>query len=65
MALPVMIVVMATGIVVADRMVDTSYASLVATSYGWFLNTKLALLAVILVIAARARLVSAAIAQPE
>jgi putative copper resistance protein D len=57
MALPVMIVVVATGIVVADRMVDTSYASLVATSYGWFLNTKLALLAVILVIAARARLV--------
>ena len=57
MALPVMIVVVATGIVVADRMVDTSYASLVATSYGWFLNTKVALLAVILVIAARARLV--------
>ena len=57
MALPVMIAVVATGIVVADRMVDTSYASLVATSYGWFLNTKLALLAVILVIAARARLV--------
>lgn len=57
MALPVMIAVVATGIIVADRMVDTSYASLVATSYGWFLNTKLALLAVILVIAARARLV--------
>jgi copper resistance protein D len=57
MALPVMIVVVATGIIVADRMVETSYASLVATSYGWFLNTKLALLAMILVIAARARLV--------
>jgi putative copper resistance protein D len=57
MALPVMIAVVATGIIVADRMVDTSYASLVATSYGWFLNTKLALLAVILMIAARARLV--------
>ena len=56
-ALPVMIAVVATGFIVADRMVDTSYASLVATSYGWFLNTKLALLAVILVIAARARLV--------
>jgi putative copper resistance protein D len=56
-ALPVMIAVVATGVIVADRMVDTSYASLVATSYGWFLNTKLALLAVILVIAARARLV--------
>ena len=57
MALPVMIAVVATGIIVADRMVDTSYAALVATSYGWFLNAKLALLAVILVIAARARLV--------
>ncbi len=57
MALPVMIAVVVTGIIVADRMVDTIYASLVATSYGWFLNTKLALLAVILVIAARARLV--------
>jgi len=57
MALPVMIGVVATGIIVADRMVDTSYASLVATSYGLFLNTKLALLAVILVIAARARFV--------
>src|SRR5580765_6033514 len=57
MALPVMIAVVATGLIVADRMVDTSYASLVATNYGWFLNAKLALLAVILVIAARARLV--------
>ena len=57
MALPVMIAVVATGIIVADRMVGTSYASLVATSYGWFLDAKLALLAVILVIAARARLV--------
>ena len=57
MALPVMIAVVVTGIIVTDRMVDTSYASLVATSWGWLLNTKLALLLVILVIAARARLV--------
>jgi putative copper resistance protein D len=57
MALPVMIAVVATGIIVTDRMVDTSYASLFATSWGWLLNTKLALLCVILVIAARARLV--------
>jgi putative copper resistance protein D len=57
MALPVMIAVVATGIIVTDRMVDTNYASLVATSYGWFLNTKLMLLMVILAIAARARLV--------
>jgi putative copper resistance protein D len=56
-ALPVMIAVVATGIIVADRMVDTSYAALVATSYGWFLNAKLALLAAILVLAARARFV--------
>jgi copper resistance protein D len=54
-ALPVMVAVVATGIIVADRMVDTSYAALVATSYGWFLNAKLALLAVILVLAACAR----------
>lgn len=57
MALPVMIAVVVTGIIVTDRMVDTSYASLVATSWGWLLNTKLALLSVILVIAARARFV--------
>ena len=57
MALPVMIAVVATGIIVTDRMVDTSYAALVATSWGWLLDTKLALLIVILVIAARARFV--------
>ena len=55
MALPVMLAVIATGIIVTDRMVDTSYAALVATSYGWLLDAKLALLAVVLVIAARAR----------
>ena len=54
-ALPVMVAVVATGLIVANDMVDTSYASLVATSWGWFLNTKLALLAVILVLAACAR----------
>ena len=66
MALPVMIAVVATGIIVTDRMVDTSYASLAATSWGWLLNTKLVLLAVILIIAARARLVwLPALNQPE
>jgi len=54
-ALPVMVAVVATGIIVTDSMVDTSYASLVATSWGWFLITKIALLAVILVLAACAR----------
>ncbi|THI92319.1 MAG: c-type cytochrome [Nitrospira sp. CG24A] len=66
MALPVMIAVVATGIIVTYRMVDTSYASLAATSWGWLLNTKLLLLSVILVIAARARLVwLPALNQPE
>jgi putative copper resistance protein D len=54
-ALPVMVAVVATGIIVANDMVDTSYAALVATSWGWFLNTKLALLAPILAIGACAR----------
>lgn len=57
MALPVMVGIVATGIVVANQMVDTSYAALVATIYGWLLNAKLALLAVILSIAARAHFV--------
>ena len=57
MALPVMVAVVATGLIVSYRMVGTIYAALFSTSYGWFLNTKVALLAVILVIAARARLV--------
>lgn len=56
-ALPVMVAVVATGLVVSYRMMGTIYAALFSTSYGWILNTKLALLAVILVIAARARLV--------
>lgn len=55
LALPVMVAVVATGTIVAYDMVDTSYAALVATSWGWFLNTKLALLAVIFVLAACAR----------
>ncbi len=55
LALPVMLAVVATGTIVANDMVDTSYAALAATSWGWFLNTKVALLAVILVLAACAR----------
>ena len=55
MALPVMLAVIATGILITDRMVDTSYAALVSTEYGWLLNAKIALLAIVLVIAARAR----------
>jgi putative copper resistance protein D len=55
MALPVMLAVIATGIIITDRMVDTSYSGLVATNYGWLLNAKVALLGVVLIIAARAR----------
>src|SRR5690348_9249709 len=55
MALPVMLAVIATGVIITDRMVDASYSALVATRYGWLLDAKVALLAVVLVIAARAR----------
>ncbi|ARO86755.1 cytochrome C [Nitrosospira lacus] len=55
MALPVMLAVIATGIIITDRMVDTTYAAMVSTQYGWLLNAKIGLLAVVLVIAARAR----------
>ena len=54
-ALPVMVAVVATGIIVTNDMVETSYAALAATSWGWFLTIKLTLLAVILVLAACAR----------
>jgi len=55
MAMPVMLAIVATGVIITDRMVDTSYAALVSTQYGWLLNAKLALLALVLMIAARAR----------
>ena len=55
MALPVMLAVIATGIIITDRMVDTTYAAMVSTQYGWLLNAKIGLLCVVLVIAARAR----------
>ena len=57
LALPLMIGIVATGLVVADRMVGGNYAALFATAYGGLLNTKLALLAVILSIAGRAHFV--------
>ena len=55
MAFPVMLAVIATGIIITDRMVDASYSGLVATRYGWLLNAKVALLVVVLFIASRAR----------
>ncbi len=54
-AMPVMLGVIVTGVIVADRTVDTIYGALVATEYGWLLNTKIALLVVILFIASRSR----------
>lgn len=55
MAFPVMLAVIATGIIITDRMVDTSYSALVATKYGWVLDAKIALLIAVLFIASRAR----------
>lgn len=57
MALPVMALLVITGLIVADRQVEERYAALVATDYGWFLVTKLLLLCAILGIAAYARFV--------
>lgn len=55
LALPTMIAIVVSGLVVANRMIDTNYAGLVATTYGWLLMAKLTLLAIILVIASRAK----------
>ena len=55
LALPTMIAVIVSGLIVANRMIDTNYAGLVATTYGWLLIVKLTLLAIILVIASRAK----------
>lgn len=55
LALPTMIVIIASGMIVTNRMIDTNYAGLVATTYGWLLISKLILLAIILAIASRAK----------
>ncbi len=55
LALPAMIIIVVSGVIVANRMIDTNYAGLFATTYGWLLITKLTLLAVILLIASRAK----------
>lgn len=54
-ALPVMLLIILTGVIVADRMFDGYYAALVATPYGWLLSAKILLLCIILLIAARVR----------
>lgn len=55
LALPVMSIIIVTGLIVADRMIEEDYHALVASSYGWLLNIKLTLLAIILIIAYQAR----------
>lgn len=54
-ALPVMLLIILTGILVADRLFDGYYAALVATPYGWLLSGKILLLCIILLIAASVR----------
>ena len=54
-ALPVMLLLAVTGLIVTDRMVDDYYHTLVSSSYGWLLNFKLAVLTIILFIAYQAR----------
>lgn len=54
-ALPVMLLLMITGVIVTDRLVDEKYYALVSSAYGWLLNFKLTILAIILVIAYQAR----------
>ncbi|WP_350112250.1 CopD family protein [Nitrosomonas sp.] len=54
-ALPVMLLIILTGITVADRIFDGFYAALVATPYGWLLSIKIFILSIILLIAARVR----------
>jgi copper resistance protein D len=55
LAVYTMVTIVASGLVVANLMIDTNYAGLVATTYGWLLITKLTLLAIILSIASRAK----------
>lgn len=50
-----MLLLLVTGLIVTDRLIDGYYHTLVASSYGWLLSLKLTLLAIILVIAYKAR----------
>ncbi len=55
MALPVMLFIILTGVIVSDRVFDGFYAALVATPYGLLLSVKVVLLCAILIIASRIR----------
>lgn len=54
-AVAAMILLALTGIIVTDRLVDEKYHTLVSSPYGWLLNLKLIILAIILAIAYQAR----------
>jgi putative copper resistance protein D len=54
-ALPVMLLIIFTGLIVANQIFDGYYAALVATPYGWLLSIKIFLLVIILLIAAGVR----------
>ena len=54
-ALPTMLLLVVTGVIVTDRLVDEKYHTLAASPYGWLLNLKLLFLAIILAIAYQAR----------
>lgn len=54
-ALPVMIIIILSGLILTDRMVGDCYHALVASTYGWSLIIKVSLLIIILIIAFQAR----------
>lgn len=54
-ALPVILLLVVTGLIVTDRLVETYYHTLVSSPYGWLLNAKLTVLAIILLIAFQVR----------
>ena len=54
-ALPAMLLLTITGLIVTDRLVETFYHTLVSSAYGWLLIAKLIILSVILIIAAQVR----------
>jgi len=55
MAMPVMLGIILSGVIVADSMLDEIYGALVATTYGWLILAKISLLILVLMIASRAR----------
>lgn len=54
-ALPVMLLILATGLWVGDQLFEDNYAALVATPYGWLLLAKLLVLVIVLIIASSVR----------